>query len=322
MLNLLRYDAEQQPMACIGKDRPIWERDDLPNPGEKVPIGYLEYLTWRSRHIRLLPEREGAEIVVRRLYIAQAESFPSDYQIREQDPMFAYREAKDGGLLPLKLQADRALWRDSASLFEYGASGKKGQRRRPAAFGQLAELMHQGKLEIRAVFRCFVVGLVNAQANPLLWRMEEMSPPVTLLEDRSQVRFLKEALQRAETVSERLRYSTRVLAEALLTLNRRSADKKDLEKIENTLRTGPDYWAALEAPFFRFLHNPSEAAERQWTTTLFRAARDAMQRSAVQYVASSARDLQAQVKGMACLNATLKKLEEEFYPDEEKEVSP
>jgi hypothetical protein len=217
---------------------------------------------------------------------------------------------------------DHALWRDSASLFEYSTDEKKGNRRRPAAFQQLAELMRQRKIEEQQFFRCFVIGLVNAQANPLLWRMEEMRPPVTLLEDLDQVKELRKALQRAETVGDRLRYSTRVLAEALLTLNKRSPDKKDLEKMENTLRTGPDYWAALEAPFFQFLQNPSEEAERQWTTTLFRTARQAIERGASQYVASSARDLQAQVKGMTCLNASLKKLEDEWYPEEEKEVSP
>jgi len=320
MLNLLRYDADRIPMACIGDDRPIWERDDLPTPGEKIPTGYLEYLTWRSRHIRLLPEWDGGEILVWHLYIAQAESFPRDFQVHEQDPMFAYRETKDGGLLPLKLQADRALWRDSASLFEYSTDEKKGNRRRPAAFGQLANLMGR-TIKQQRYFRCFVIGLVNAQANPLLWRMEEMSPPVSLLEDRDQVRELRMALQRAETVSDRLCYCTRVLAEALLTLNRRSPDKKDLEKMENTLRTGPDYWAALEGPFYEFLKNPNDEAERQWADSLFTSAREAMERGAAQYVASSARDLQAQVKGMACLNASLRKLKDEWYPQEE-EVAP
>jgi hypothetical protein len=92
--------------------------------------------------------------------------------------------------------------------------------------------------------------------------------------------------------------------------------------MENTLRTGSDYWAALEAPFLEFLQQPSETAELKWTTTLFRTARQAIERGASQYVASSARDLQAQVKGMTCLNASLKKLEDEWYPEEEKEVSP
>jgi hypothetical protein len=92
--------------------------------------------------------------------------------------------------------------------------------------------------------------------------------------------------------------------------------------MENTLRTGSDYWAALEAPFLEFLQQPSETAELKWTTTLFRSARQALERSASQYVASSARDLQAHVKGMARLDASLKKLEKEFYPEEETEVTP
>lgn len=321
MLNLLRYDADRIPMVCVGEDRPIWERDDLPAPGEKAPAGYLEYLTWRSRHIRLLPEREDEELLVRHLYIAQAESFPRDFQIHEQDPMFAYREAKAGGLLPLKLEANRALWRDSASLFEYSTDETKGNRRRPMAFGQLAYLMER-TIKKQRYFRCFVIGLVNAQANPLLWRMEEMSPPVSLLEDPHQARELRLALQRAETVGDRLSYCTQKLAKALLTLNRRTPDKKEVEKMENTLRTGPDYWAALEAPFYEFLKDPTDEAERLWTDKLFSSARKSMERGAAQYVASSARDLQAQVKGMACLKASLRKLEDEWYPQEEKEVSP
>ena len=319
LLNLLLYDADRVPIACIGEDRPIWERDDLPTPGIKPVTGYLEYLTWRSRHIRLLPEQNGDQTVVRHLYIAQAEIFPTDFRSREQDPMFAYQEARDGSLKPLRFQKDRAFWRDSASLFEYGSDEKQGGRHRPRAFFQLAELMRQNKIREQRFFRCFIIGLVNDKANPLLWRMEEMNVPTSLLEDRHQVRILKEALHQAESVGECLQHCTRVLAEALLTVNKRSPDQKDVAGVEQTLQVLIDYWAALEAPFFTLLQEPSEERQRQWSEILFSTAYEVLERNATQYVATSARDLQAQVKGLGCLRNRLKKLHDEYFPEAEKE---
>ena len=60
-LNLIRYPdrANDAVMPCIRLDAPAWEMDDPCKPDRSVPFGYLDYLTWQSRRVLLLPKTLG-----------------------------------------------------------------------------------------------------------------------------------------------------------------------------------------------------------------------------------------------------------------------
>jgi CRISPR system Cascade subunit CasA len=64
-LNLIVYHRDKpipiQDDDGISLDKPFWEGETLPEAKERdkdgtVPLGYLDYLTWQSRRIKLLPE--------------------------------------------------------------------------------------------------------------------------------------------------------------------------------------------------------------------------------------------------------------------------
>jgi CRISPR system Cascade subunit CasA len=100
LLNLVRYD-EDHPLPGGEDDAPAWERGTRPSERAPVPDGYLDYLTWQSRSVRLHPERDGR---VRFMSYAQGRKLAPEQRLH--DPMTAY--TRDEG------RGDRALRRPRA----------------------------------------------------------------------------------------------------------------------------------------------------------------------------------------------------------------
>lgn len=56
-LNLTIFDMDSKPVACGDDDSPVWERIPKdPHREPSTPRGYLDFLTWQSRTLRLHPE--------------------------------------------------------------------------------------------------------------------------------------------------------------------------------------------------------------------------------------------------------------------------
>jgi len=71
-LNLTTYDGEERPVASEPEDAPVWERPPVdPHRMPPTPSGYLDYLTWQGRTLRVIPETENEKVVVRRVSYAQ-----------------------------------------------------------------------------------------------------------------------------------------------------------------------------------------------------------------------------------------------------------
>src|SRR5262249_51626163 len=60
MLNLVQYSAdEEKPFAfSADRDKPAWEREGETSPIDRRYDGYLDLLTWQSRRVKLVPERD------------------------------------------------------------------------------------------------------------------------------------------------------------------------------------------------------------------------------------------------------------------------
>lgn len=66
LINLVACDpAAHAPLPVVGEDLPAWERPSPLSPGAP-PSGYLDYLTWQTRRIQLLPSAAGgvSEVIV------------------------------------------------------------------------------------------------------------------------------------------------------------------------------------------------------------------------------------------------------------------
>jgi len=314
MLNLLIYNRDLPFERVGGEDMPAWERDSLPEPGPRAARGYLDLLTWQSRCVRLIPEEDGG---VRWMYYAQAESL--DAGSRPPEPMWFYRLNKNSDPVPVRLDPNRALWRNSDSLFALSEAGGLGRERRPRQFNQAAHLRRKGLLSGRDLWRCSLLGLANDQAKAICWAHEDLPVPPELLEDEDLVNLLRAALGLSERVGSCLRGALDCLTQNLLKpappgknwpqLSKQQ--KQDAAQVRDSLQGEPRFWASLELPFKRFLcslpKNPEQAVS-QWVDRAKRLARRAFSQAASDAMGNSARELKARVTAERHINRELSRI--------------
>lgn len=185
ILNLLVCNASD-PMPSGKEDCPVWERGDVGGTGASTPKGYLDYLTCKSRHLRLLPEKVNEETRVRWIHIAQGEAFQEVLS-----PFGVLRKNKKGESFPVQLDTSRMLWRDSLGLFSFGSD----EDQRPRAFRQAGVIRLQRLVSLPDRHRCLVFALANDQANPLAWRKETLIIPTDILAEKDLVDRLRLGLK-------------------------------------------------------------------------------------------------------------------------------
>jgi len=313
MLNLLTYNRDSPFEGTGEEDMPAWERDALPEPGPRAARGYLDLLTWQSRCIRLLAEEDG----VRWMYYAQAESL--DPESRQPEPMWFYRLNRDDEPVPVRLDPNRALWRNSDSLFAFTEAGGLGRERRPLQFKQAARLRRQGVLSGRHLWRCSLLGLANDQAKAIAWAHEDLPVPAELLEEANLVDLLRVGLEKSESVGGYLRGALDCLAQNLLKPAEPPSawpqltklQKQDAAQIRDSLQGIPRFWESLELPFKRFLCDlpqDPEPAVAGWVAEAKRLARRTFDAAAADAMGGSARELKARVTAERHMNQSLAKI--------------
>lgn len=329
-LNLLPYNAER-PIPRRGDDAPAWEHDPAPEPDAAgtPPRGYVDYLTWQSRRIHLLPG--GSPLVVARCQVRQHLKIDAEYR----DPFKSYVPSKERGVFPRGLNPDRAPWRDSAALFGQ-ADGGPG---RPEVFQWLARVdgeRRAGRIDARPAYAFDVVGFASdagKAASVVLWRHERLPLPLAYLDDPALVSALRDALTLAEHAGALLRHGfddapaggerkrprpLQVLAEELLPAPGDSRpDPAAVAALVAHLAPERRYWSRLETPFHDLLLRlPDDRAEDdgsasygvaalpRWAATLAVATRRAFDEAAAGLDAS-ARGLKAVARARATLDRRL-----------------
>jgi CRISPR system Cascade subunit CasA len=198
LLNLL-WRREASP-----KDLPPWECDESATRATRAPFGTVDQLIWQSRRVQLLGARDALGRTFVREAVTAAGARPDG---DHPDPMFAYfvRDAEQGPVA-MRIERDRAAWRDATAIFEAAAS--KRDFRRPRACEQLATLIDEGIVAREARFAVEVLGLATAPGKPQirLWRAERLPLPLALLKDGTRVAALRLALTLAEDLGKELDY--------------------------------------------------------------------------------------------------------------------
>jgi len=298
-LNLIEYSRSRPFEWKDGDDPPVWERKELPtatirDKGGTRPRGYLDYLTWQSRRIHLI--LEGSPPRVNRCQIRQNFKVPDD-SMHLYDPFKSYVVVKNE-IRFLQVNPERAVWRDSYSLFQkaHSESASRG------IFEWLAniylDLAKPGKIEARKEYGFLVTGLANNKGKAELWHQERLPLPLAYLEDKELLSRLNDALSLADSVSRLLRNHLRDVAKVLLDpkTDPSKAGKPDTKAlrqgVDNLLKSwAPDrlYFSQLEAPFRELLVKLPEDREEdedadidygqqtlpQWSRVLRQAAQEA-----------------------------------------------
>ncbi len=345
MLNLHRYDGERDVPFPFDEaaDRPAWERDEPPRPGDRRPDGYLDLLTWQSRRVRLHPETasDGAT-VVRHAVTMKAYQFPDEWHPRLGETMAAFRAnpqaTKGEDPWPvLSLRRDRALWRDSTALFQSAG----GTSIRPRVLSWVADLAAQGYLDVGARYAVDVHGLAIDRASVFLWRHERLPLPLRLLEDPDLVDHLGRALDLAEQVGrlfdagtgsvpsdsgtpKKLPRPMQIFAETLAApTDDRRPDQKTVRQLVEALTPEQIYWSRLEVPFKAFVRALGEgdarAARERWAEVVRWTARQAFDQ-VVRSFDTSARALKASASAERAFHAQLSAIVSSYVP-QRKEVT-
>lgn len=306
MLNLLRYDADH-PIPSQPDDLPTWEVDD-PFAGDRnIPRGYLDYLTWQNRRILLIPEMTYSGLVIRQMTQAPGlrlgEGIP--------DPMKPYRRDEKRGLLPLRFSEDRALWRDSSTLFQLDG----GQAHAPRAFAWLAELVDEGYLPTDTR-RTVALGMANDQARVDFYRTEHLPLPLAYLHDQQLVNRLRDdVLRAADRTAQQMWGAARTIALYVVAPLADDEDvhkpaPEDLNRLTAAWGIERRYWSRLEVPFLLALQGlPGDDTQtlKNWHNTLYRTAWQAFDEVA-EDIETDPRALKAVVRGREQLAAGLAKV--------------
>ena len=119
--------------------------------------------------------------------------------------MKAYDLDKKKGWVEMVLREDRALWRDSATLFELGRQRQTSSHHPPSTLGWITEAALANIVPRSTMYQLVLVGVASDRASVLLWRHEQLPLPVGYLHDAALLANLQTALSTAETVGETLR---------------------------------------------------------------------------------------------------------------------
>jgi CRISPR system Cascade subunit CasA len=308
-LNLIRYD-DIKPIASNGTDKPVWEMS-MPEYTHTTPMGYLDYLTWQSRTIKLIPEKIADNTVgVNMIQIGLGRELHCQLPI---DPLTSWRTHKKMGWMSHRFDEGKALWRDSTALFRQ----LKNDTRNPGSIEWLSELKYEDVLSANLTYTLDAIGLGTDQAKIDFWRHERMPLPLVYLGNDDLISELGISLDRAEKGAGALSAAFWSLASNVLAPGERQPDKNDIRNYVNHLAGDNLYWSRLEEPFYRFLVDlpkDREAEQVKWSQTVIKTARDAFE-EIVRDLDRSARMYKARVMAGNALNGKLKPL----YPETEEE---
>jgi CRISPR system Cascade subunit CasA len=273
-LNAVCYDRTR-PIPGTASDAPSWELDCLVTPERvgNVPRGYLDYLTWQSRRIRLIPQA-AEPVTFSRMRMLQGYCTPSSLELHE--PSAGYARTKKGEFRARSFQEGRAIWRDCHALIE--EFGEEFQP--PTALLQLAESKWRGFLDPSRTFVLAALGLSSDQAKVSFWRHETMPLPLTYVGNPELRGDMELAIKAAEDSAYALRRAIRRLAElASQTQDNARPDPQRVDQLAQSLGAEPRYWTRMEPAFREFLLDlPGDAEHRgqclsAWASEVCRMAR-------------------------------------------------
>lgn len=241
-LNLLPRTADA-PLPDGGNDRPAWEYDGPRNADHAgtVPLGYLDYLTWQPRAVRLAPGPDGTTTACA---FHQHLRLPDGFH---QDPFVVYRQDKNRGWVPRRLHAGRPLWRDSEAIL----SDSLG---RTASI--LSWLRDLTAVQGHRAHRLSLVGIGSpGQAKIDFWLSETLPVADLYLTDPDLRALLGQALALTEQAARELRNAVRTLAKEL------GIRADAVDAFVRAQRTEQRFWPRLEQPFHLLLARLADAWE-------------------------------------------------------------
>lgn len=187
-------------------DAPAWERDpgnDHPDPYGTTPAGWLDFATWRSRAVQLIPD--PADGLVRRLRLRQHLKLAEGPPI---DPFVPVRRRTGEEPVALRPNPALRLWQQAEAIY-HGLT----EERQPKAVRQAAWAFEALDLPLRI----FVVGLEVNQAKISDSRGVVLPISDALLSDPERVELVGAAAELAKGGESALFAASKAYCKALAT---------------------------------------------------------------------------------------------------------
>ncbi|OLP18283.1 type I-E CRISPR-associated protein Cse1/CasA [Leptolyngbya sp. 'hensonii'] len=271
LLNLMQYDGKEKPCVVTGEDLPAWERDNSP-ASERIPSGYIDYLTYQWRRVRLFVDGNQAVQVA----FHAGDRLPKDLPPSGYECGIAYVK-NPKGLFTVRLNLNRSLWRDSAAFLQSSDAGNC-----PRIITWLAELKTEKLID--NYLNLQVLGLTVDNAKPLGWTSEQFSAPIAYLKEKPLWQSLVVALQTAEDHQQVFRSFQGSPYHALA----KELNHPDAGSFAKSLDGESRYWATLDRMFQVLLEElPADKTKDgngitygntklpEWTKTVQTSAREA-----------------------------------------------
>lgn len=307
-LNLVIYRSDKPMPAQVdedgsGLDKPFWERPKLDRVSEKdfievidkgkkkkiqrpeMPLGYLDYLTWQSRQVRLFCDEESVKVC----------QIQQNFKLNDEslfDPFKCYSAEEDEGWKPKSLIPQKAVWRDSHTLFQQfdNVPSKLGKfYRRPQVFNHLAQVasaIQDGEIQGQKTYEFAVFGMateIGKAASVILWTQERLPLPLAFLDQNELLEKFSIALNFAEDSAKILESSVIKLAFELLPDIAGKDRWEKARKIAGNFSAMPVYWSRLEVEFKKLmiaLPEKQDEAMSKWFGFVYETAKDVFNQTA------------------------------------------
>jgi CRISPR system Cascade subunit CasA len=249
VFNLINYPSQSFPSQA--DDAPVWEIEPSPKASSRACRGLLDWYTWQSRRIQLLPDADGA---VDSFILLQGVAVTEAPRI---DPMCAYRRHQKHGLLPIGFSTDRALWRDVEALCQISSTEDR-EFQAPTTVRVLAARDTTQPWEFLNIE---LNGQEPDQAKILLSRSESVAIPRELFTDEALLRVLQTSIKKCEGGAQALNAGLFVALKTFLGAAGREPPTKDVRNLIASTQAIPRYWAQLKAAFDQFLFSLGRSRE-------------------------------------------------------------
>ncbi len=255
MLNLIQYDR-QHPFSQSEnyEDIPFWERSDKSICEEKdgrFPYGYLDYLTWQSRRVWLVPHEENGKITVKKIFMAQGEKLSDDWH---EDPQKIYVINDQNEKSPLKLISDRKVWRDSESLLRLNEPGNNYVS--PKALDWISSLAEGGIIPFSKRYNLEIYGLDSNRAKVDSWHRSYIPLPLNFLQDQSLVNNVKSFIDKCERIEKLLVKTVKSFIKAYFFPENDSLNTIQWNKVNEYfkgMQIRIQYWNLIDSYFYKFM---------------------------------------------------------------------
>lgn len=276
LLNLLYGESPGQP---------FWDRTPGTTFGDRDVDGISDHFARRTRYMRLQPSEDGTRC--KNIALHMGERIPDSFP----DPMIPQFLGSDKKLKPLRLNAEKALWRSAHVLLNCRSSESATPIR---ALAQLEKLTSDGVIDRSEMISLRIIGIAGEAQGPKseMWRDESLPFTISLVADDRKFAELTRAVELADETASKLQGRINRFARNYIESATPNPHKDDVKRLASEIAPNLNWFWKQISPQGERLGIGSLSIE-DWSSYLHRVASESYE-MAINRIPPSARRFRAQ----------------------------